>query len=119
MLFKKDFRPEDANRLVDLFTKRNLWALAALLYAVRQIGNDALLLAFQSNILSATKLQQYHKGGGGFSRGTYYLPPVCMEREQWACLRRKASDVIKGKTAINRGSDVDQPRNLAKSVTVE
>jgi len=28
MLHKKDFRPEDASRLKDLFTKRNLWALA-------------------------------------------------------------------------------------------
>jgi SAM-dependent methyltransferase len=97
-----EWRPgRDFRTVAELFTKRNLWALAAFLDAIKLIGNDALLFAFQSNILSASIMQQYREAGGGFAKGTYYVPQIFIEREQWGCLRRKVSDVIKGKAAID------------------
>jgi len=89
--------------VAELFAKRNLWALAAFLRAIKAIDNDTLLFAFQSNILSASILQQYRKAGGGFAKGTYYIPQIFVEREQWGCLKRKVSDVVKGISAINKG----------------
>lgn len=82
-------------RTVDeLFTKRNLWALAAVLDACKSsFQAEALLYTFQSNVLSGTKMQQYHEGGGGFSRGTYYIPQTFMEREVMSCFTRKFNDI--------------------------
>ncbi|MEJ5197883.1 MAG: DNA methyltransferase [Anaerolineae bacterium] len=96
-----EWRPGRNFRTVaELFTKRNLWALAALLHAIRSLDNDSLLFAFQSNILSGTIMQQWREAGGGFAKGTYYVPQVFIEREQLACLRRKVVDVISGQTEI-------------------
>lgn len=89
--------------VAELFTKRGLWALALLLGGIKQIGNDDLLFAFHSNVLSASIMQQYREAGGGFAKGTYYVPSIFIEREQWGCLSRKVSDVLKGKKAINKG----------------
>jgi 16S rRNA G966 N2-methylase RsmD len=91
-----------------LFTKRNLWALAALLDATKKTGSDSFLFAFQGNILTASRLQQFHEGGGGFTRGTYYIPQLSTEREQWACFARKVADVVEGIRAVAEG--VHQPR---------
>jgi DNA modification methylase len=103
--------------VAELFTKRNLWALAVLLDAIMQIDSEALLFAFQSDILTASTMQQYHEGGGGFARGTYYVPQVFMEREQWACLNRKVSDVIKGKAIINEEVTVPRVHISTQSAT--
>ncbi|OIO97443.1 MAG: hypothetical protein AUK03_02475 [Anaerolineae bacterium CG2_30_64_16] len=84
-----------------LFTRRNLWALAALLDATRKTGNDSLLFAFQSNVFSGTILQQWREAGGGFAKGTYYVPQFFSEREQLACLGRKVADVVQGKAEIS------------------
>jgi len=99
-----EWRPGRDFRTVDeVFTKRSLWTLAALLDAIRQIDDDDLLFSFQGNVLSASIMQQYREAGGGFAKGTYYVPQVFIEREQWGCLGRKVSDVMKGKAAINEG----------------
>jgi ubiquinone/menaquinone biosynthesis C-methylase UbiE len=87
--------------VAELFTKRNLWALAILLDTIRQLDNDALSFAFQGNVLSASIMQQYRQAGGGFAKGTYYVPQIFIEREQWGCLGRKVADVIKGKTVVS------------------
>jgi 16S rRNA G966 N2-methylase RsmD len=89
--------------VADLFTKRNLWALAALLEACRssQLSSE-LTYVFQSNILSATTMQQYREGGGGFAKGTYYIPQVFIEREQQGCFSRKFSDVVAAQNEIQR-----------------
>jgi hypothetical protein len=103
--------------VTELFTKRNLWALAAFLHAIRSIGNEALLFAFQSNILSASIMQQYRQAGGGFAKGTYYVPQIFVEREQWGCLRRKVSDVVKGKTVISKELTSTQVHISTQSAT--
>ena len=91
-------------RTVDeLFTKRNLWALAAILEACKASElSPALLFVFESNVLSGTKMQQYHVGSGGFARGTYYIPQIFMEREQVSCLTRKFNDIISAQIEIQR-----------------
>src|SRR5205814_6267793 len=89
--------------VADLFTKRNLWALATILEACKDSElSSALLFTFESNVLSGTKLQQYHEGGGGFARGTYYIPQTFMEREQLSCLERKFNDIVSAQIAIQK-----------------
>jgi DNA modification methylase len=98
-------------RTVDeLFTKRSLWALSAILKGVKEIrDSEQLLFVFQSNILSATTMQQYREAGGGFAKGTYYVPQVFIEREQRGCITRKCVDISKGKLELSsdlKGKDV-------------
>jgi len=87
--------------VAELFTKRNLWALAALLNAVNTQKHDTIKFTFESNVLSASIMQQYREAGGGFAKGTYYVPSIFIEREQTGCFGRKASDIIKGVEEIN------------------
>jgi len=87
--------------VAELFTKRNLWALAALLGHIQTKKNDSLLFAFESNILSASIMQQYREAGGGYAKGTYYVPSIFIEREQRGCFGRKVADVISGIEEIN------------------
>lgn len=87
--------------VAELFTKRNLWALAILLNAIQTKKNASLLFAFESNILSASIMQQYREAGGGYAKGTYYIPSIFIEREQRGCFNRKVSDVISGILEIN------------------
>jgi 16S rRNA G966 N2-methylase RsmD len=113
-----EWRPgRDFRTVAELFTKRNLWALAALLDAIKSIDNDALSFAFQSNILSASIMQQYRQAGGGFAKGTYYIPQVFIEREQWGCLSRKVSDVVKGKAVIDERVTSTQVHISTQSAT--
>lgn len=95
--------------VAELFTKRNLWALAVMLHTVRQLENETMLFAFQSNTLSASIMQQYREDGGGFAKGTYYVPQIFIEREQLGCLERKVEDVRKG---IQTFSDLILSTNL-------
>lgn len=91
----------------DLFTKRNLWALATWLGAIEGGDfaisiRDALRFLFTSNAYSGTRLQQYHEGGGGFQRGTFYLPQLSLERNQGQCIERKLGDLLSGYEEIRR-----------------
>jgi len=96
------YRPGSANpRLVtDLFSRRSLWALSAFLNELQQHADESyresLKFVFHSNIFQATVMQQYRKAGGGFAKGTYYIPPIWIERNQRDCLQRKLKDVISG-----------------------
>jgi DNA modification methylase len=91
-------------RTVDeLFTRRNLWASAALLDAcLRSCLPEEMKFLFCSNVLNATTMQQYREAGGGFAKGTYYVPQIFIEREQLGCVRRKLSDLLSGQREIQR-----------------
>ncbi|HQI68559.1 MAG TPA: DNA methyltransferase [Methanothrix sp.] len=81
MLFKKDFRPEDAERLVDFFTKRNLWALAAIKsnLDLDQESEIKYILQFilSATLLNVSKLIQEVKSRR--SSNSYYLPQIGKE----------------------------------------
>jgi len=81
----------------DIFTKRNLWALSAF----RDKADKNLGVLFSSNLFQATVLQQYRKAGGGFQKGTYYVPPLSMERNQYDCISRKLSDLKRGYSKLS------------------
>jgi hypothetical protein len=84
MLFKKDFRPTDAKKLTDLFTHRNLWALAALFGAAEGISapyKDAIRFTLTSFLLNLSRLYKYRDSGGGQPTGNYYIPQVNRENE--------------------------------------
>lgn len=110
MLYKQDFRPEDASRLVDLFTKRNLWALAAIVDGIKQAQppyRDTLLFTASSCMLNLTRLYRYRTSGGGQPTGTYYIPQINRENEAWSALQRKFRDVLAGKKALSSRLDDD------------
>lgn len=101
------YRPGSANmaQVSDLFTCRNLWATSSLLTNIPQLKHEHMqshiLFVFQASLLSGSRMQQYHEGGGGFARGTYFLPPMSLERNVLACLERKFRDYISALNQIN------------------
>jgi len=73
--------------VAELFTKRNLRALAAILESCKSsFLSQELLFVFHSNILNGTVMQQYRAAGGGFAKGTYYIPQIFIERYQLGSL---------------------------------
>jgi len=100
MLYKKDFRPVDASKLTDLFTTRNLWALATLFEAAASY--DDLRLMINSSIIVSSRMAQHHEGGGGYISGTYYLPILSKERNVFTVLMAKRRETFASKNDINK-----------------
>lgn len=89
-----------------LFTKRSLYAQACLLENIKGLQNidneqrSALLLSFQGNILLGTIMQRYRETGGGHQGGTYYCPPIFLERCQIGTFTRKWNQIRSGYEAL-------------------
>ncbi|MFQ6042999.1 MAG: hypothetical protein ACE5PV_19270, partial [Candidatus Poribacteria bacterium] len=93
----------ELERVDTLFTKRNLWALAGLKEAITSIRvpeMDALALTFQGNLLQGTIMQQYRESGGGHQKGTYYVPPLFVERKQSDTFSRKYKQIKRSYSAL-------------------
>lgn len=103
MLYKKDFRPSDASSLIDLFTKRNLWALGIILNSIQE-RDDTLKFAFCSLLLNASRMQQVrydHKGkisqgAADLMKGTYYIPQSNKEINALYYFESRLENIIKG-----------------------
>ena len=69
--------------VADLFTKRNLWALAALRSAITRVENDAvrdaLMFGLTGITLNSSKMYKERESGRGISSGTYYVPQISRE----------------------------------------
>jgi hypothetical protein len=94
--------------IAELYTKRNLWALAAFEAAARRAEvhlSEYLRFLLTSNTFSGTRMQQAHEKGGGFQRGTYYIPQLNKERNQEQCVGRKSSDLRECSKALHEHSD--------------
>ena len=129
---KRDLAAQGIHRVSDLFTKRNLWALAAILQGIRSenvpVTQDALLFIVTSMCLFVTKMHQDNSGtGGNITKGTYYLPPIFKDMQVWDAYARKASTITIGlgsatqqyrskKLAISTQSATDIGRLLTHSV---
>lgn len=110
MLHKKDFRPEDASKLTDLFTKRNLWALAAIRNESELSelsGKDLALLGLTGIMLHLSRMSHHKEGGGGIMVGTYYLPQICKERNALANYSDKLREILKSLSIINEITETD------------
>ncbi|MBU6429238.1 MAG: hypothetical protein KGR26_09530 [Cyanobacteria bacterium REEB65] len=87
-----------------LFTPRNLRALAALRAAIAEVSDehvqDVLRFAFSGQLFCATTMQQVRQGGGGFAKGTYYVPQRFLERNAFAGFARRVQAVLAGKGVI-------------------
>jgi hypothetical protein len=92
-------------RVDQFFTKRNLWALAAFKNEIERFPDltvrDALRFVFQANLLQGTIMQQYREAGGGHQRGTYYVPPIFVERNQKTTFKRKLGQISNGFEALS------------------
>lgn len=91
-----DLRLHGVESVDQLYTRRNLWALGAFDAAARGLGPthaEQLQFLLTSNTFSGTRMQQAHEKGGGFQRGTYYIPQINKERNQRQCVGRKWADL--------------------------
>ena len=91
----------------ELFTPRNLRAMAALLEAIGEVedpdARDVLLFAFSAHVFSATTMQQVREGGGGYAKGTYYVPRRFVERNVFSGFTRRVEAVLAGKAMLADG----------------
>jgi hypothetical protein len=107
--------------LADLFTKRNLYAQACLLENIKKLQGideeqrDALLLSFQGNILLGTIMQRFREAGGGHQGGTYYCPPIFLERSQIGTFERKWGQIRSGYENLSHLYLESQKSNLIVS----
>ncbi|MGO8900254.1 MAG: DNA methyltransferase [Isosphaeraceae bacterium] len=69
--------------VAELFTKRNLWALAAIRAAISRVENDAvrdaLMFGLTGITLNSSKMYKERESGRGISSGTYYVPQISRE----------------------------------------
>jgi DNA modification methylase len=106
MLIKKDFRQTDAERLVDFFTKRNLWALAAIRDALTNIASpesseaaSAIWTAISTVSLTGSKMLREEKRA--IQAGTYYLPATFREIRIQNGIDYNVFQLIKAEQEIN------------------
>lgn len=98
MLIKRDFRLEEASKLTDFFTRRNLWVLSTILHHAND--NQLLRLIIQSSIMASSKRAQHLEEGGGYIPGTYHLPAMYKERNVLGVFDRIASKMLKARKEI-------------------
>lgn len=91
----------NVKEVIDLFTKRNLWAMSAIVAAIKQVSNpqvrEALEFTVTSMCLFVTKMHQDNSGtGGNITKGTYYLPQTFKDMQVWDSFERKFKAIEKG-----------------------
>ncbi len=69
--------------VAELFTKRNLWALAAIRSAISRVENDAvrdaLMFGLTGITLNSSKMYQERENGRSIAKGSYYVPQIFRE----------------------------------------
>lgn len=107
MLHKKDFRAEDITKLSQLFTKRNLWALALIRDAAMSmevpVARDITLFAFTGVLLGMSRMNRYRPDVSyptNILNGTYYIPPIGQEEPPLKHVLNKINRITKGMKII-------------------
>jgi hypothetical protein len=104
--WQTDLRPAGIRSVADLYTKRNLWALAALRSrAAASSCPQAALFALTAISLAVSRMQRYSPASGFPNMllvGTYYIPPVGREIEVGSWYEGKLRAMTKGYAAIRR-----------------
>ncbi len=89
--------------VADLFTKRNLWAIAAVLHAISQITDDRVrdFLKFSLNASLLGLSRMVRASNTATMPGTYYMPQVSKEVNVWDSFENKTEVALKGLAEIN------------------
>ncbi|MBI6546455.1 MAG: hypothetical protein HY692_06650 [Cyanobacteria bacterium NC_groundwater_1444_Ag_S-0.65um_54_12] len=91
-------------RVDQLFTPRNLRAMAILQREILALADpharDVLLFTFSAHLFAATSMQQVRSGGGGYAKGTYYVPRKFLERNAFVGFARRLNAVLAGKQQL-------------------
>lgn len=98
--YKKDFRPETAKRFADLYTKRNLWALAAINATAR---HEVLRLGITATSFGLSRMQGYSPGStfpNMIISGTYYIPQNTRAYNAREWYEGKIESVLKAEGAL-------------------
>jgi 16S rRNA G966 N2-methylase RsmD len=89
----------DVREVADLFTKRNLWAIALLKDAIKRLGGDqseTLLFALTAIMLNCSRMYRYRESlKGGFQGGTYYVPQESQIINVFRSFGDKVEDLIR------------------------
>jgi hypothetical protein len=97
---KKDFRPTEARDFADLYTKRNLWALAAI---NAQEGHETLRLGITATSIGLSRMQGYSPGStfpNMIISGTYYIPPNSKEYNASEWYQGKVKSLVAAENAL-------------------
>ncbi|MGO9115555.1 MAG: DNA methyltransferase [Thermoguttaceae bacterium] len=115
--WQTDLRPAGIQSVADLYTKRNLWALAALrAAAAASCCPQVALFALTAVSLALSRMQRYSPASGFPNMllvGTYYIPPIGREIEVGSWYEGKLRGLAKGYDAIRRA----MPPNAEALVT--
>ena len=97
-----EWRPSrNFRRVRDLFTHRNLWALAALMEAA---GDDLDLQGLiTSGMLAVSRKAQHLDRGGGYIPGNWALPPMTKQRNVLESLTRVFRRSLEARAEITAG----------------
>jgi len=99
--YKRDFRPETAKHFADLYSKRNLWACAALASRFTSTSPErlgALLVNMAGPNIS--RQRRHRDAGGGAQSGTYYIPPVNRESRVGPVVTEKFRSLLAASAAL-------------------
>ncbi|MGD0897890.1 MAG: DNA methyltransferase [Thermoguttaceae bacterium] len=102
--WRTDLRPAGIGTVADLYTKRNLWALAALRSAaVASPLAERALFALTAISLAASKMQRWSPRStfpNMLLVGTYYVPPIRREINAGKWYEGKVRAMVRGYAAI-------------------
>lgn len=99
----------NVKEVADLYTKRNLWALAAIRQAINEQTKgqerDAMLFAYQSIVLINSRMCEAKNTQ--ITKGTYYLPQISKEIRPLASLENKVGAITKAQPDLHvRSTDL-------------
>ena len=98
-----EWRPGRNFRTIsELYTKRNLWALAIINNYIKNNYSGSLLFSFSGILLNSSKMYRYRKNlKGGIQNGTYYLPPLSQIRNVFTSYKNKINDLSRAYSGLN------------------
>lgn len=102
--WNSDLKGIGVSTVADMFTKRNLWALAIAYYFSKQQKLDASLLGLNAIVLAMSRLQGYIEDPrfpNQLLRGTYYIPPTGREYNVLSWYGGKVDNLIRGYKKLN------------------
>jgi DNA modification methylase len=93
----------EVEEVADLYTKRNLWAIAAVRHAISKVANEHVrdFLHFGLNAALLGVSRMVRASNTATMPGTYYMPQVSKEVHVWESFENKTEVALKGHLEID------------------
>jgi DNA modification methylase len=108
--------------VADLFTKRNLWALAAWMASAQQAGDDRIRFTVGSLLLGLSRMCQYDPRWSfpyPLQRGTYYVPQISKEMNALTAVTSKLERTMSRAWRAIADAVADQERRPSAIVSTQ